>query len=332
VADDLLPDSDLHAIAACRGTDAQEVMRLVHKAWDYWKMKAGPKESSHIETPFRHVGALGGTTDIRWREAYDWNLRLKRAHVLDWKFGYEQRDVYHQLAQYAFDYRGELRLEGWWDSSATIETEMVWVRLGKVERHVFDNTELDAWYAYALKREALAGEVYNPGDHCGFCDHAPACLARAQWQREAVNALVVADSLAMATPEALGALRDRAKAVKRALDAYDKAVNAVLDAGEDIPLPNGKVMRRAIREGEAIDARKALPLLRAAGFTPDDMEGILDIKKGAVEEIVKARTPPRINGGKKAAWDNFMSDLREKKALVPTYTKIKEEVTPNGQG
>jgi hypothetical protein len=289
-----------------------------------------PMEAIRIEVPFTHSGALGGTTDVRWRQPYDPDLGFRRAHVLDWKFGREQRDCYHQLAQYAHDYRDELRLDGWWGHGATIETEMVWTRLGKVERHVFDGTELDAWRAYAAEREALAGKSYNPGDHCGFCDHAHTCESRRHWQQSAVEALVQVGNVAMVGAEALGALQDRAKAVRRALDAYDKAVNAVLDAGGTIPLPSGKVLRRAIREGEAIDARRALPLLREAGFTPEDMEGILDVKKGAVEAIVKARTPPRVDGGKKAAWERFISQLRESKALNPTYTKIKEEVDPNG--
>lgn len=293
------------------GADLNEVEGLVDRAMRYWDAAYETgivRTNMLVEQPYTHEGALGGTPDVRWLQPGD----PMSAWVIDWKFGREARDCYHQLAQYACDMRDELRIAGKWDEEMTITTIARWVRLGQEERRVFTSHELDCWLLYVLDRESSAGKEYNPGDHCGFCPHAQSCEPRLSWSRSAVQSLAVVDEAALSDPQLLGRVYDQAKAVRRALAAYDKALGAILDNGGTVPLGNGKALVRSFQERDQIDLRAAMPVLRDAGITASELSQIASVAKGKLGDVIKAKAP---RGQKTALWDEFLGRLRDAKAV-----------------
>lgn len=315
--------------SAAINTDKDEVTKLVNMALAYWSRtweQGAIREHLKLEEGFTHEGALGGHADARWLQPGE----VSAPFVLDWKFGRVRSDCYHQLAQYAYDYRGELRAAGLWRDDMEITTVARWPRLGEEERRVFSGEVLDKWYEYVLSREAKAGQTYAPGDHCGFCPHRLGCTYRQQWLHTTTVALTEQHTAAMTDLTSIGALYEPAKALKRLLDDYNAALDSLLDAGEEVPLPNGKVLRRELQPRDQYDLRAAWPVLKEEGFTAADISTIASISKGAVEKVVKAKVPAGAKrGAKKQAWDAFQERLNEAGAVCKTYRKQKKEVDPD---
>lgn len=303
----------------CRivGADLQEVEPLIDLAmgsWDHVYCDGAIRTRLMVETPYSHKGALGGTPDARWVQPGD----PKSAWVLDWKFGRERRDCYHQLAQYAYDMRDELIAAGEWSDDMTITTIARWVRLGQEERRVFDTSEISAWWMHVTSREQECGKTYNPGDHCGFCPHSSTCQPRLNWSRSACESLAHTQETSLSEPALIGRIYDQAKAVRRALAAYDAALGSILDNGGSIPLPDGRVLRRELSARDSIDLRAAWGPMRDAGLTAADLAKVASISKTQLQRVIQADAP---RGTKKAKWEAFLATLRDANAIGTKYVR-----------
>lgn len=313
-------------MAACevRDIDRHEVEVLAERGAMIWN-RIGPQgEVSHgvcAEIDLPAYAGMTGTPDVRWSKD-------GVAHIVDWKLGREQRDCYHQLAQYAWLYRQELGAIGAWGEFHKIETHVYWVRLGQSEHRVFNDATLDEWLEYADEREQEIGRVFNPGDHCGFCPHVADCEPRLRWLRSSAAALTIQTEREL-TPPILGELYDRSKALKRALDAYDTLLSETLDSGHVVPLPDGRHLERAYRKVRQMQPGAAAAELRALGATDDEISGCLKTRITATDfdKVVRAHVA---RGQGKKAIDLITQRLIDSQSMTYREDKViatKGEIT-----
>ena len=308
-------EPDLAACAARYGADPAEVERLHtygRRAWAQLAPQLPTGAALRSEVALAHP-LWRGTADIAAHDG-------ERALILDWKTGRVRRDHSAQVAAYA----GALAHEYGWPTSGHITVALVWLQAGDLE--VVEVRPADVAALEARVKDALTrcGKDYAPGEACAYCPRVGDCQPRAAWLR--TSALALADAQAgELTPALLGRLHPQAKALRKALDAYDAALRSALQAGGPIALADGGELALVERQIERLRPREAWPLLEDA-IGLDALAEVVTISKTAALDAVGKAAGKGLGSRAKGA---MIEKLRAAGALA-TETQIRVELTRKG--
>ncbi len=275
-------DPDLVAIASGHGVPLDELGMLFHFAEQAWadvrKHFPNPQTEVRLEGPVTR-----GTADVL-------SATRKVIAVLDWKSGSGNDEHPGQLMAYADAARAQL----WEPDSGEIVVFEVWLRDRELRVHRITMAELDGFRLRMEDQLRHQGEEFSPGAHCNFCPHSAGCSARTGYIRSSVTSLMEpgAATLALKDSEeigpALGAIWDRTRAVKKALAAYEKLVDAALKAGP-IPIGDGRRLESQPSASEKLDPMAAWSALELIGFDDDDIAKTLTMSKTKVLAVVRSK-------------------------------------------
>lgn len=308
-------EPDLASCAARYGADADEVERLYaygRRAWAQLAPQLPSGAALRSEVALAHP-LWRGTADIAAHDG-------ERALILDWKSGRVRRDHSAQVAAYA----GALAHEYGWPTSGHITVALVWLQAGELEVVEVRPADVEALEARVTDAITRCGKDYAPGEACAYCPRVGDCHPRAAWMR--TSALALADAPpAELTPQLLGRLHPQAKALRKALDAYDAALRSALQAGP-IDLADGSRLELVERQIERLRPREAWPLLEDA-IGLDALAEVVTISKTAALDAV-GKAAGKGNGAR--AKGAMIEKLRAAGALA-TETQTRVEVTRKGQ-
>lgn len=300
-------DPDLVDIAKRQGVDHDELERLVaygRKAWrELAKYFPAPKVEERLESDY-----APGTADILHADGVT-------LVVGDWKSGRIRRNHTEQMAGYA-----SAALEKFGaPESGEVTSCVIWLRDLEAEVVVWTVAELEQWRARYDAQQARIGKEYAPGEHCGFCPLRLECRAHQNYLTTSATALMTAPP-ATVTPQLLASLYPQSRALKKALDSYEAALKEQLEQHGSLAIGDGTVISLGEGTRSEIDAKAAWPILEDEGLSRDDINGLLSVGKGALEEIIGSRAPKGTKGKRQAA---VMDRLRTAGAvLTKSFTKF----------
>lgn len=299
-------DIELEEIADKHGIDLDDLVPL-----HTYGLKAWRELRSHIQEPQTELPVesdlLTGHADIIGRDG-------DSLIVLDWKSGWLRQHKNFQMASYAHGARAKYGMP----KSGIIKTVLVWLRYGEIDVADYDNQKLDQFAQIFKKQLTSIGKHYAAGEWCAYCPKRLDCGTYHAYVRSA--ALTISESKEISR-ETLAELYSKSRLVKKAIDAYEKALRNELAHGP-LALPDGKEISLASYEKATIDAVKAWPVLtKDCGFSRDDMAEVTHISKTAVEKIVNDRAP---RGHKAKAKRLVIDNLKDAGAITMSgYQKIK---------
>jgi len=291
-------------IAERHQVDADEISRAVvygKQAWrELGKWFPSPKAEVRIEGLVT-VGTADVLSVIPDNQSH--TTGSKSIAILDWKTGWGHAEHDHQLMAYADAARSEFGMP----TSGVITAIEVHLQHRETNTRNLTEAELDGFRERAKRQIAKAGKQYAAGGHCNFCPRRNACVARDEYLRASVVALVPAGGEPQAlTREVLGSLYDRAKMLKRAIASYESMLDDALEQGP-VPIGGGKMLALVAKSQDQILADKALPLL-----TSSDLTAALSVSKAGIERVVKERVA---KGGAAAEMRRVLGALREAGAI-----------------
>lgn len=310
---------DLDQLAGRWGVNRDELGRLVWYARTVWETLTPSFVGARTEVP---VGLVLDDLVIRAR-ADLLTPEARLVHGLDWKFGRQDGNYYHQLAATAACL---ILREGSLVHEAVLT--IVWVRDQDVETYRFDRAAVEAWLE-EVRHKVVGRKTYTVGPQCGFCPRSRSCPAMAASARRDVqifgNILMqdqIKAGLADLAPAEVVALRRRAKALTYVIESLDEAVRRLVQADGPLDAGDGTELRLVDQNGpRVIDTKKAWDVL-AKEFTTDELNQVFRASATRADEIV-ARNAGRGNGA--AAKRALADHLRAADAVTQTVvTHLKE--------
>jgi len=313
-------DYRIEHIASVYDADPGEVLALV----EYAKQALG-----EIREPLRHARCE--------EKIYEGNIRSRQDLVaveatpqgpssissLDWKSGRVMIPKPGQMIANAVALRRRYGMP----SSGYIYTAEVWLRDREIIERRYDATRLDAFEERLESELRYAGSSYTPGEGCGFCKHSTTCQARLDYLRASASMLAETEVKHL-TPMAIADLWPRKQALERALTEYTKVAKGMLAESGELPLSDGSVLQYLDRKVTTIDARKAWPVMTEHGLSAAEINGVISVQKGKLEEAVA--TKAKANGRtKKSATAELMDDLRAAGAVAVKpgrYVNLKRKI------
>lgn len=251
---------------------------------------------------------IQGTADV---------ISIEGAAVLDWKTNRVKRSYAEQLHGYA----AALVDEYGWPDSGQVKVVLVWLQFREIEVATVTNAEVENLMKRITDAKLDVGKRYSPGDACTFCRRQLVCDARADYVRSAARSLSTAANVDV-TRETLGALYQRSRQLRRALDAYDAALKMELASGP-IADGDGSTLSLAEVKVDKIVADKAWPMLIDSGFTEDDLAKCVSMSKKSVLDTIASKHKRGEKGNAKTA---LLSLLRANEAIrEQTHNRIKIE-------
>lgn len=264
----------------------------------------------HFPSPRAEVDVEGpvsmGTVDL-----FQDDPENDRHVYLDWKSGRIRKNHDRQLQGYASAGRETFgRREKY-------TTVTVWLRFNEYEVVNHDNESLDQFerdYERVLEESA---NRYSPGEWCGYCPHQLTCRAFEGWKRSGAMVLVESAGTDI-TPDLLARLYPQAMEVEKALKVFKKAVRLELQNG-DLPLSEKKALHLGSVRRFQIDPQRAWPVLKKLGFSDDEINRTLSMRKSKIEEVIAEKAAHGLKAKKKA---RALEDLEEAGALF-TYEETR---------
>lgn len=241
---------------------------------------------------------------------------LFSAAVIDWKTGRDplagskpiQRLAYASAVEAAYG----MPAQGY------IYAAEVWLATGDVLESRFDIDTIKGFRSRLADR--MAHPTASPGSHCRYCRRVHDCAPRDTYLRAGARALAeVNDDLP--TPEALAAVWDQSRALKQALDRYERALDLAIEHAGGLDLPDGRRIEHISVSRDSIDARKAWPVLTAAGLDHGAINAALSVSKTALLDIIGARAP---RGQKATAKADMVTALDVAGAITRTAGRRKK--------
>jgi hypothetical protein len=302
---------DVVAIARSYSVDTDELAILLYqtaKAWGYLQRYfPNPRVEYRL-----HSELLGdGTGDIVEHNG-------DTAAVNDWKSGRVQRNYRWQLWGYAYDLRETLGMP----RSGVIDSSTAWVRTGDIEMHPFSDAELDAMADEHRALESKIGEVYSPGEHCGFCRRRNECGAHASAIRAAATALMpLIQALSESIPYGLTSIKlahlyPQAKLLEKALTNYNEMLKASLADSIKLAVGDGRILYLAEVQRTQLDPTLAIATLEREQWTQDEIMACVEVSKGRVEDIAEAQgRATKVRGAIKAAREKILTQLEQSGAV-----------------
>lgn len=202
-------------------------------------------------------------------------------------------------------------------------------REARVRTAELDEDDLDAFayglrQAHALIREARAlverGVTPNVkrGPWCRYCPAFASCPDKVGLVRElatSFSAIDVVDGIAAMSPQHAGEAWERWQEIKRTVKVVDRAWSERLERDGRLPLSHGRELALQPTQTRTIDARRALPVLRARfGDAVADRLVEMSISIDAVQEAVRDTKPPR--GMLKKSVDAVFAELEAAEAVT----------------
>lgn len=286
------------------GVDAREVARLCSYAPEALGCIKEAMDDMRTEVSFQ-TPALTGTCDV---------LSIIPAangvfgiSILDWKTG---RDASHSKPGQLLAYAALATNAHGMPATGYIYTAEIWLQERLIIERRYDKASIDGLWR-RLGRQLEHQDVHSPGTHCRFCPRAHECSARETYYRSAISSLVVAAET-KPTRESLAELWEQSRLLKQALAVYESCLDDALADGP-LPLPDGREIVLVEQSRDQIDARKAWPVMTAAGLTQDDIASVLSVKKSALLDVVGNRAK---RGEKASQRKNIMIQLDQAGAIT----------------
>jgi hypothetical protein len=175
-------------------------------------------------------------------------------------------------------------------------------------------------------REALDHpDRFCPGpDQCLYCPRRFDCPARTALVRQSIESLVEASAaskslgLIALDPAALAALWPKVRMIKGAMAQYDEVVRARVEEAGSLPVGDGTELVLKDVERTQILAAQGLPVLIERFGGLEAVMPAIRLGNEEVADLAKAGAP---RGGKKAAVEELMAELKAAEAVVVTHSK-----------
>lgn len=259
-------------------------------------------------------GLVRGRMDLAsvWREA---DL-LQALSVLDWKTGRDPTAGSKPAQRLA--YASALHHLYGMPATGYVYAAEVWLAADVILESRFDEAAILGFRARIAER--LARPRANPGTHCRYCRRRHECTERDEYIRSCARALAEPTSGLM-TAEEIAALWDQSRALRAALEAYDKAVDLVIDEHGGLDLPDGRRVEHMTVSRDRIDARKAWPTLERLGLNADAINASLTVSKTELMKQVSKLAP---RGKKQDAKADAMTALDLAGAITRTTSRRKK--------
>jgi hypothetical protein len=293
---------DFAAIAKDHGADPDEVETMYRYGCRAWSELAKYFPNPEAEKKLKGDG-IQGTADLFSQDS-------QTMTILDWKTNRIKRDAMPQVKGYgacAVDQYGM-------PESGTVDVIVVWLRFGEYEVKRLAQDDIERFYHEIERAKLRVGKDYSPGEACTFCKRQLECRARCDYSRAAAASLCVVPSDSSLTPAMLGGLYHKAKFLKAALAAYDKALKMALREA-DITDENGDTLTLEVATRDKIDPLAAWPELVGAGFTEEELASCVSIGKTAALKIYGNKAAKGQKGKAKA---QLIDRLREAGAIQQT--------------
>lgn len=101
----------------------------------------------------------------------------------------------------------------------------------------------------ASRAQAGRSPDVTEGPWCRYCPAKTSCPAKIGLAIQVAEGRVIDGSIVELTPERAGIAWRRARAMKQLIEQVEDAVKVCLDEHGEIPLPDGKVLRRVMKDG-----------------------------------------------------------------------------------
>lgn len=305
-------DPPIDVIAARHQVDADEISRAVAYGRQAWSELGKWFPGAETEVTLEGEVTIG-TADVLSIvcEADIEDGTPESIAILDWKTGWGHAEHDHQLMAYADAARSQFGMP----TSGYITAIEVHLQHRESNTRNLTEAELDGFRARAKRQIEMSGKQYAAGAHCGFCPRRNNCVARDEYLRASVVALVPAGGEPQAlTREALGSLYERSRMLKRAIASYESMLDEALEQGP-VPIGGGKMLALISKPQDQIDAAKAIPLLTSA-----ELIGALSVSKAGIERAVKERV---VKGGAAAEMRRVLGALRDAGAIEQVEKQTK---------
>jgi hypothetical protein len=228
--------------------------------------------------------------------------------ILDWKSNRVKRDYTAQLTGYAAAAVEEYGMP----ESGRVTVVTVWLRFGEYDIRELSQEDIDRLYAKIDEARKDIGKRYAPGDACAFCRRQLVCEARHQYLASASATLMPLGSVEL-RPDLLPRLYQQAKMLRKALDAYDKALKMHLKECGSAENGAGLLLELVETRRERIIPQEAWPCLVDAGLSEHELAYCMTMSKTKIMEIVGSKQKRGEKGKVRAA---LMEELRANNAVV----------------
>lgn len=298
------------------GVDVSQVEALVERIPE--AIKEIREDLSGLESEISVEGGLvRGRIDaisVIWAEDKPFSVS-----ILDWKTG---RDPQGGKPEQRLGYASAVEAMHGMPHQGYIHTAEIWLATGEIleSRH-----DLDSIQGFRRRLEdRIKYKTANPGSHCRYCNRRFECSERFAYVRSAVSALArVAPGEVSA--DQVAELWDKSRAVKRAVEAYEKLVDDLLEQHGDLVLPDGRRLVLGTKTRETIDAQLAWPVMRGAGLSNQEINGALTVSKTKLLAAVKNKAP---RGEKAKVGADLMTQLDLQGAIARTKSSFKKIINP----
>lgn len=231
--------------------------------------------------------------------------------IIDWKSGRVRYDTRWQMEGYGRLTGKKYAYAAWLRERDTDEFELM-------SAEDFDKS--------IKKQVSQIGKVYCPGDHCGLCLRKLECDARNIQMKQTVALFKAKPTSGMITKEDLVKAYPFYRQVQAAMKVYWDCLKSVVDAEGSLDIGDGKELIKLNLSKESIDPRFGWDIL-SKHLTDEEMAKCVNVSKGTLEEVVKAKTE---RGKKEKAFAEVMGELRAAGAVSREPYHIMKAVKKKG--
>jgi hypothetical protein len=230
--------------------------------------------------------------------------KLFGAAVLDWKTGRDPLAGGKPAQRMA--YASAIEAKHGMPAQGYIYTAEIWLGSGDIIESRYDLDTITGFRARL--RDRMAHPSASPGAHCRYCRRRHECQERDIYIRSAATSLTKIGAGKVITADDIGALWDQSRALKQALEHYEKIVDTLVEDNGSLELGDGRKIIHITQTRDNIDARKAWPVMRAAGLNDDAINAALRISKTALLDAVGKCAARGEKGKAKAAMTTALDE------------------------
>lgn len=287
-------------VAKKYGVDPEETSILTACAGQAWEAMRPHFANPSVEVTLERPG-LRGHADVLH---YDGDTLA----VLDWKTNRVMREYTAQLMGYA---ACAAHMNGM-PKSGVVTVATAWLRFGEIDVRNYSAKDIEGFMTRVDNACHEIDRAYGPGDACTFCRRKFDCGSRIGYLRNAIDVLDK-DPLPSeeVKPSQLAEIWQRTRLLKRAIDAYERAVKSMLVDGP-IEMSDKSYLELRLENVEKLDAQTAWPIIVEAGLTEADLAKCVRLSKMAVTRALSDRTA---RGHKGKAIESLLNRLRAAGAI-----------------
>jgi hypothetical protein len=242
--------------------------------------------------------------------------KLFSAAILDWKTGRDPQAGAKPGQR--LGYASAVEATYGMPAQGYIYAAEIWLATGDILESRFDLDTINGFRARLA--EQLKYQSASPGPCCRYCARRHECKEREQYSRSAVAALTELDA-GSSVVENAAALWEQSRTVKRALEHYERVVDALIDEHGHLALPDGRRIIHGKKTLDTIDPRKAWPIMRKHGLTNDDLNQVAKVSKTGLLDIIGNRAA---RGKKAEAKKALMTELDLAGAISRTSSRFRK--------